>query len=82
MTIFFGNRCFQKRVWIIPEFHPPEGKPMSSVKRGHKIRTREKRQFKRELAEDVCLLLRHGLSKDSEAAREEEPIEHVEAVEL
>lgn len=55
---------------------------MASVKRGHKIRTRRKRQFKRQLAEDVCLLLRHGLSKDSEAAREEEPIEHVEAVEL
>jgi uncharacterized protein VirK/YbjX len=44
---------------------PPEAKPMPSVKRGHKIRTREKRQFKRQLAEDVCRLLRHGLSKDS-----------------
>jgi len=53
---------------------PPEGKPMSSVKRGHKTRTREKRQFKRQLAEDVCLLLRHGLGKDSELARAEEPI--------
>jgi uncharacterized protein VirK/YbjX len=53
---------------------PPEGKPMSSVKRGHRIRTREKRQFKRQLAEDVCFLLRHGLGKDSELARAEEPI--------
>jgi len=55
---------------------------MASVKRGHKIRTRRKRQFKRQLAEDVCLLLRHGLSKDSEPARKEEPIEIVEAAGL
>ena len=55
---------------------------MSSVKRGHKTRTRKKRQFKRQLAEDVCLLLRHGLSKDSEPAGEEEPIEIVEVVGL
>ena len=39
---------------------PPEDRPMSSIKKGHKIRTREKRQFKRHIAENVCLLLRRG----------------------
>jgi hypothetical protein len=41
---------------------PPEDRPMSSIKQGHKIRTREKRQFKHQVAEDVCLRLRHELS--------------------
>lgn len=45
---------------------PPEDKPMSSIKKGHKIRTREKRQFKLQIAEYVCLLLRQELRvKDS-----------------
>lgn len=37
---------------------PPEDRPMSSIKKGHKIRTREKRQFKRQIADEVCLALR------------------------
>jgi uncharacterized protein VirK/YbjX len=46
---------------------PAEERPLSSIKQGHKIRTREKRQFKRQVAEEVCLLLRQGLSvKESE----------------
>lgn len=36
---------------------PLEDRPMSYIKRGHKIRTREKRELKRQIAEDVCLLL-------------------------
>lgn len=41
---------------------PPEDRPMSSIKQGHKIRTREKRQFKRQVAEEVYLLLRQEIS--------------------
>jgi uncharacterized protein VirK/YbjX len=52
---------------------PPEVRPMSSIKQGHKIRTREKRQLKRQIAEDVYFHLRpHLRGKDSEPAFEEE----------
>jgi uncharacterized protein VirK/YbjX len=54
---------------------PPEERPMSSIKQGHKIRTKEKRQFKRQLAEDICLLLRQEMRiRESEPSREEEGI--------
>jgi len=55
---------------------PPEDKPMSSIKPGHKIRTKNKRQFKRQVAEDVCLLLRQQMSvTDSEPSCEHQPIQ-------
>ena len=54
---------------------PPEERPMSSIKQGHKIRTKEKRQFKRQLAEDICLLLRQEMGiRESEPSREEEGV--------
>jgi uncharacterized protein VirK/YbjX len=37
---------------------PPPEKPMTSIKPGHKIRTRKKRAFKREIMQRVCLFLR------------------------
>ena len=40
---------------------PPEDKPISSIKQGHKIRTKKKRQFKRQIAMNVCLVLRKEL---------------------
>jgi hypothetical protein len=40
---------------------PPEDRPMSTIKHGHKIRTREKREFKRLVAEDVYRLLQQGM---------------------
>ncbi len=36
---------------------PPQEKPMSSIKQGHKIRTRKKRAFKREITERIYLFL-------------------------
>jgi len=36
---------------------PPQEKPMTSIKQGHKIRTRKKRAFKRELAHRVYVFL-------------------------
>lgn len=36
---------------------PPQEKPMSSIKQGHKIRTRKKRAFKRELTQRVSMFL-------------------------
>jgi uncharacterized protein VirK/YbjX len=60
---------------------PPEDKPMSSIKRGHKIRTKEKRKFKRQVADDVCLLLQQELSfKDSEPWCEEELVQTAEVL--
>jgi len=40
---------------------PPDDKPLASIKQGHKIRTKEKRQFKSQVAEEVCHLLRQEL---------------------
>lgn len=54
---------------------PPEEKPISSIKQGHRIRTKEKREFKRQLAQDICALLRQGVrARESEPAREGEGI--------
>jgi uncharacterized protein VirK/YbjX len=36
---------------------PPEEKPMTSIKQGHKIRTRNKRAFKREITRRIYLLV-------------------------
>jgi uncharacterized protein VirK/YbjX len=36
---------------------PPEEKPMSSIKQGHKIRTRKKRAFKRAITQRIYLFL-------------------------
>jgi uncharacterized protein VirK/YbjX len=59
---------------------PPEDKPISSVKQGHKIRTKKKRQFKRQVAKNVCLLLRQELSgADSEPLCEKESLQLVGA---
>ena len=55
---------------------PPEEKPISCIKQGHKIRTKKKRQFKRQVARNVCLLLREELrGADSEASRERESLQ-------
>ena len=60
---------------------PPEDKPISSIKQGHKIRTKEKRQFKRQVAEVVCLLLRQQMSgTDSGPSCRDEPIQIVNLV--
>jgi uncharacterized protein VirK/YbjX len=37
-------------------------KPLALIKRGHKLRKKEKRAFKRQVAEDVCRLLQEGLA--------------------
>jgi uncharacterized protein VirK/YbjX len=37
---------------------PVPEKPMSAIKRGHKIRTKAKREFKRRIAAEVCIMLR------------------------
>jgi len=37
---------------------PMPEKPMEEIKRGHKLRTREKREFKRRVAAEVCQLMR------------------------
>ena len=37
---------------------PAQRKPLASIKKGHKTRTRKKRAFKQKVAEDVCRLLR------------------------
>jgi uncharacterized protein VirK/YbjX len=50
---------------------PPEDKPITSIKQGHKIRTREKRQFKRELAESISLVLQRELG----TAKAKAPVE-------
>jgi hypothetical protein len=36
---------------------PMPEKPVASIKQGHKLRTREKRAFKLQVAADVCQLL-------------------------
>jgi uncharacterized protein VirK/YbjX len=60
---------------------PPEDKPMSSIKQGHKIRTKEKRQFKRQVAEEVFLLLRQQMGcTDSGPSCEDKSIEAVDLV--
>jgi uncharacterized protein VirK/YbjX len=60
---------------------PPEDRPMSSIKQGHKIRTREKRQFKRDLADNVSRLLAREMKvRAPEFFREEELIAAREAV--
>lgn len=41
---------------------PIKGKPLAAIKRGHKLRTKEKRAFKRQIAEDVCRQLRERLT--------------------
>jgi len=52
---------------------PPQDKPMSLIKQGHKIRTKEKRQFKSQVAEHVCRLLRRELKvRNAEASAEED----------
>ena len=37
---------------------PTQQKPLASIKKGHKTRTRKKRAFKQQVANDVCRLLR------------------------
>ena len=37
---------------------PTQQKPLASIKKGHKTRTRKKRAFKQQVADDVCRLLR------------------------
>ena len=60
---------------FFPSSIPPEDKPIESIKQGHKIRTKEKRQFKGQVAEEVCLLLRQELSvRVSELSCKEESI--------
>jgi uncharacterized protein VirK/YbjX len=44
---------------------PLKEKPMSQVKPGHKLRTREKRVFKREIASAVCRLLEQSCRGNS-----------------
>lgn len=39
---------------------PLEDRPMTFIKRGHKIRTREKRQFKLRVADEVCQILQRS----------------------
>jgi uncharacterized protein VirK/YbjX len=59
---------------------PIEEKPMASIKHGHKLRTREKRQFKRELADQVCVRLQQGLPSDApEHCSEMESVQTVDA---
>jgi len=53
---------------------PPEDRPMSSIKQGHKIRTREKRQFKHQVAEDVNILLRQELNVISQSETGKLPV--------
>ena len=59
---------------------PPEEKPMAFIKHGHKLRTREKRQFKREVADQVCIRLRQGLPRETlEPCSEIESVQTVDA---
>jgi hypothetical protein len=39
---------------------PPQEKPMTSIKRGHKTRTRKKRAFKQEIMQRILLLIREA----------------------
>ena len=39
---------------------PPQEKPMTSIKRGHKTRTKKKRAFKQDIAKRIHLLLREA----------------------
>jgi len=41
---------------------PHQDKPLSSIKQGHKLRTKEKRAFKRRIAQAVCYALRQELA--------------------
>jgi uncharacterized protein VirK/YbjX len=41
---------------------PHQDKPLSSIKQGHKLRTREKRAFKHRIAQAVCLALQHEIA--------------------
>ena len=50
---------------------PLEDKPMSEIKKGHKIRTREKRKLKSKIAEDVFLALLEGRATRSQSANTE-----------
>jgi uncharacterized protein VirK/YbjX len=59
---------------------PIEEKPMTSIKRGHKLRTRKKRQFKSELADQVCVRLQQGLP--SEAPEHCSEMESVQTVDI
>jgi uncharacterized protein VirK/YbjX len=60
---------------------PPEDRPMSSIKQGHKIRTREKREFKRQVAEEVRLLLRQEMNVTvSEPSCDEESLQMVDCI--
>jgi uncharacterized protein VirK/YbjX len=59
---------------------PPEDKPISSIKQGHKIRTKEKRQFKRQVAEDIYHLLRQKMGVDSERSSVDKPIQFADLV--
>jgi uncharacterized protein VirK/YbjX len=59
---------------------PIEEKPMASIKHGHKLRTREKRQFKREVADQVFICLQRGLPSESpEPYSEMESVQTVDA---
>jgi hypothetical protein len=48
---------------------PYQEKPLESIKPGHKLRTKEKRAFKRQIAEEVCRCIRRDV-----AAGWEEPM--------
>jgi len=62
---------------------PHEERPLSSIKQGHKIRTREKRQFKRHVADEVCQRMQQGLRlRDAELLPNENSISVVKVIEL
>jgi hypothetical protein len=44
---------------------PHQDKPLSSIKQGHKLRTREKRAFKRQIAQAVCHVLQQEIAADA-----------------
>jgi len=50
---------------------PPEEKPLTEIKNGHRSRTRKKREFKRRIAEDVFLLLLGYVPAPAEDVHEE-----------
>jgi len=50
---------------------PPEEKPLSEIKNGHRSRTRKKREFKRRIAEDVFLFLLGYIPAPAEDVHEE-----------
>jgi len=60
---------------------PIQDKPLAAIKKGHKLRTKEKREFKRQITERVSQSILDNLAAGAEPSRAEHPIQIPVAVE-